>query len=182
MSQSYLPSDSDQRVARAVLVALHAAVEGADTLRLDRIILEGDPTPRSLDEMILRLAAMPKPIWCQGRAQRDTLILRCAAIDGHRTQSHPWTLATWQASRAVHLLGTREGWLSTFRGSPSFYLLLLSGVGYQQCLTVEETVLWANDYDISTVGLWAVAADAGERARGIGAVVEFEGPRQIVEL
>jgi hypothetical protein len=74
------PAGTDSDAAKLELLALRTAISRQIPVRSDSVIIAPSPAPISADSAIRSLSRLPKPVACEGLAQRDMLNITCTAL------------------------------------------------------------------------------------------------------
>ncbi|HWZ58700.1 MAG TPA: hypothetical protein VNW46_06940, partial [Gemmatimonadaceae bacterium] len=99
------PAGSDTDAAKLELLALRTAISRQTPVRSDSFIIAASPAPISADSAIRSLSRLPKPLVCEGLAQRDMLNITCTAL----ANVEPRTIAADLTMRYMPTYGSITG-------------------------------------------------------------------------
>ena len=130
--------------ARLALLALRAGIGDSSPLDFDRVALTDTSSSISNDEAAQRLAAMPKPLFCDAEARDATLFVNCHGLD--EATAGERQIFEMQC-RMYEEHGGLMGFLEEYYGAEDH---LVKVIGRGESLLLHRSVVerWSRDYDI----------------------------------
>ena len=134
--------------ARLALLALRASVSDSSALAADRVVLGDAPLPLSTEEAAQRLAAMPKPLFCEAEAREGMLVVRYRSL----WQAEVFHQQLYEMTRRDHAqYGGFMGFLEEQYG-PGDHLVSVSD-GNDSIIVPHSVVqCWLREYFIDAAG------------------------------